>query len=190
MSFERVLELALLKGARSAIREELGLPSSPRTAIYAGVTIPSERYGAFVTLKRSDGGLRGCIGTMIGEELLDSTIARYARAAAFEDPRFPPVSRSEIDALVIEISVLTPMKRIPTWESIRIGTDGVLLRHGYRRAVFLPQVAPEQGWDLETTLTHLAMKAGLPNPERIWREPECEFLVFQAMVWSEGADHA
>lgn len=189
MSFDRSLEQALLKGARCTIQEELGEPSPPRSAIYAGIPIPPERYGAFVTLKRTNGALRGCIGTMVGEEPLDATIERYARAAAFEDPRFPPVSRWEIDDLIIEISVLTPMQRISTWQRIRINTDGILLRHGFRRAVFLPQVAPEQGWDLETTLTHLAMKAGLQNPEGIWREPECEFLVFQAMVWSEGVWH-
>lgn len=189
MIYDRLFRQAVLRAARSVMQEHLGLAEYHRDEVFKDIPIPQEYCGAFVTLKRSNGELRGCIGTVVGEEPLVATIERYARAAAFEDPRFPPVTRGELGGLTIEISVLTPMRRISDWREIHLGTDGIMLRYGFRRALFLPQVAVEQGWDVETTLTHLAMKAGLSRPDTIWRDEDCEFLVFQAQVWAEGEKH-
>jgi len=102
--------------------------------------------------------------------------------AAVNDPRFPPVQPEEIPHLHIEISVLTPLQPLDDYRRIEIGKHGVLLSKNGRRAVFLPQVAPEQGWDLEEMLTNLAHKAGLPGDA--WKEG-ASFEVFEAIVFEE-----
>ncbi len=133
----------------------------------------------FVTLKKN-GRLRGCIGSIMARQPLWKDIVERAIDAAVNDPRFPPVTPDELDDLSLEISVLTPMKKVSGPKDIIIGKHGILLTKGYHRAVFLPQVAPEQGWDLETTLRHLCLKAGLP-PDA-WKEG-CTFEVFEAQVF-------
>lgn len=142
-----------------------------------------EERGVFVTLTtRRDGQLRGCIGSIVGDQPLSFGIVQNAAAAALHDPRFVPVEPAEEPALHIEISVLSPLRPVPGYEEIVVGRDGVLLEKNGRRAVFLPQVAPEQGWDRDTMLRHLATKAGLgPND---WRS-ECLFHTFQAQVFEE-----
>jgi len=108
-----------------------------------------------------------------------------ALQSAFEDPRFKPVTLRELPDLDIEISVLTPMKPVSGPGEIVVGRDGVLLRKGGRSAVFLPQVAPEQGWGRDEMLNHLSQKAGLPSGA--WREG-ASFETFQAIVFGE-AEH-
>ena len=102
--------------------------------------------------------------------------------AAVSDPRFPVVREDELPGLEIEISALTPLREVAGTEDIEVGRHGILLIKGTRRAVFLPQVATEQGWDLATTLDHLALKAGLPADA--WREG-CRFEVFEAEICRE-----
>ncbi len=135
--------------------------------------------GAFVTLT-TDGRLRGCIGYIEGIKPLVNAVADNGRSAAIGDPRFAPVTSGELPDIHIEVSALTPMEPVAGPEEIVIGRHGVILVKEDRRAVFLPQVAPEQGWDRDTTLTHLAIKAGL-DPDA-WREG-AEFLVFEADVF-------
>ena len=139
------------------------------------------RRAAFVTLT-TWGNLRGCIGHLEAIQPLVRDVADNAFAAAFRDPRFPPLAARELGPLQIEISVLTPPKTVDGVEDIAIGRDGILIDRGGRRAVFLPQVAPEQNWDLETTLAHLAMKAGMPADA--WRT-NTTFQTFQAQVFHE-----
>jgi AmmeMemoRadiSam system protein A len=144
-----------------------------------------EIASCFVTLHTQDGRLRGCIGN-IGEgfEALCDNVVRNAENAAFRDPRFPPVSSiNELETLNIEISVLTSPEKIPTHDEFSVGKDGIIIRKNGRSAVFLPQVAEEQGWDKQTTLNQLCLKAGLPPDE--WRKPGMEFLTFRAVVFSE-----
>ena len=179
----------LLSLARESIASSLGLVSTEVFDSISKSTSPiyQERRGLFVTLKRRDGensfSLRGCIGNLFGLSSLVDSVFDLAREAAFHDPRFIPVSLGELSDLVIEISVLTKSKRIASHEEIRIGIDGVILSKGYNRAVFLPQVAPEQGWNTEEMLEHLCMKAGL-SPSA-WKGERCELEVFQAEVFSE-----
>ncbi|MGM0431151.1 MAG: AmmeMemoRadiSam system protein A [Spirochaetota bacterium] len=184
----------LLADARESVKSKLaGSSAGVRTKqqleeLYRRYPILRERRGAFVTLKTSRpdstvNSLRGCIGSLIGSSRLYEEVMRLAVEAAFHDPRFPPVSQDEWEGLLFEISVLTPMQAVSSYRDIRIGRDGILLNCNGRHAVFLPQVAVEQGWDLETTLTHLALKAGLP-PEA-WKNDSCSFEVFQAEVFSE-----
>ena len=102
--------------------------------------------------------------------------------AAFRDPRFLPLTQEEFREVELEISALTPAVPVDSWRDIVIGRHGMTLTKFGRSAVFLPQVAPEQGWGIEETLTHLAMKAGLP-PDA-WREG-ATFTVFEAVVFHE-----
>ncbi|MDY0288533.1 MAG: AmmeMemoRadiSam system protein A [Sphaerochaeta sp.] len=179
----------LLALARESISSSLGLVS---TEVYESLmknpsALFKEKRGLFVTLKKRERenvfSLRGCIGNLFGLSSLTESVASLAREAAFHDPRFPPVRLDELSALVIEISVLSKPKRIASPDAIRIGIDGVILSKGSNRAVFLPQVAPEQGWDTETMLENLCMKAGL-SPFA-WKDSRCELEVFQAEVFSE-----
>jgi AmmeMemoRadiSam system protein A len=139
------------------------------------------RRGAFVTLT-ADGRLRGCIGYIEGIKPLLEAVLDNARSAAIDDPRFDPVRTGELNRIHLEISALTPLHEVAGPQDIEIGRHGILLARGRARAVFLPQVAPEQGWDLETTLDHLSMKAGLGPGS--WRE-EATFQVFEAEVFEE-----
>jgi len=138
--------------------------------------------GAFVTLQKH-GELRGCIGHIIGRLPLAECVVENAINSAVNDYRFSPVKPDELKDIDIEISVLTPLRKVPSYKDIIIGRHGVLLTKGGAQAVFLPQVAPEQGWGLEETLDHLARKAGLPM--QAWKDPSAEFLVFEALVFSE-----
>ena len=150
---------------------------------------------AFVTLKknvvlRKDGGLppekisqlRGCIGDIFPQQPLYKSVIINAINAAFRDARFPPVTKAECDDITIEISALTAPKPIASPEQIRIGIDGIVLKKNGRTAVYLPQVAPEQGWDLNQTLTNLSLKAKLPGDA--WKKG-ASFLIFQAVVFGE-----
>ena len=141
------------------------------------------KMGAFVTLNdRATGALRGCIGEILPmRPLVDAVVAR-AVDSALHDPRFLPVEEDELDGLRVEVSALTPPKPVASWRDIVLGRDGMTLEKNGRFAVFLPQVAPEQGWDLPTTLTYLSQKAGLP-PDA-WREG-ATFETFQAEVFHE-----
>jgi AmmeMemoRadiSam system protein A len=113
---------------------------------------------------------------------LYSSVITNAINAAFNDRRFLPVTQTECNDITIEISALTTPEPVASPNDIRIGIDGVVLRKNGRSAVFLPQVAPEQGWDLNRMLTQLSLKAGLPADA--WKAG-AEFLVFQAVVFGE-----
>ena len=141
-----------------------------------------QKRGVFVTLKKR-GDLRGCIGRMIPDKPLPELVGAVALQSALEDPRFRPVTLDELKDLEIEISVLTPMAPVPNADHIIVGRDGVLIRKGGRSAVFLPQVAPEQGWGRDEMLEHLCRKAGLPPGS--WKEG-AQLLTFQAIVFSEA----
>ncbi len=137
----------------------------------------------FVTLHKH-GQLRGCIGTLEPREPLAEAVRSAAVSAATQDPRFPAVNPDEVDDLEIEISVLSPLEKIDRPEDIIVGKHGVVVAEGVQRGVFLPQVAPEQGWDRETMLNYLcAHKAGLPADA--WRRT-ADLYVFTTQVFSEG----
>jgi AmmeMemoRadiSam system protein B/AmmeMemoRadiSam system protein A len=119
-----------------------------------------EPSGAFVTLKR-DGRLRGCIGTIGSSKPLYQAVLENGVNAAVNDRRFHPVAPQELEALEVEVSVLSPPAPIASPGQFRVGEHGIILEKDGRRAVFLPEVAVEQGWGREETLSHLARKAGL-----------------------------
>lgn len=137
---------------------------------------------AFVTLKK-DHVLRGCIGDIFPQKPLYKSVIQNAINACFNDRRFPQVSKDECKDITIEISALTAPSPVASANEIRIGTDGVVLNKDGRSAVFLPQVATEQGWDLDEMLTQLSLKAQLPADA--WKQG-ASFLVFQADVFGES----
>ncbi len=174
-----LVELARRTVAATARGEPSPDPGATATELGLELTGPlRERRGAFVTLERG-GQLRGCIGHIEGVEPLAATVVTNARSAARHDPRFAPVLPDELDSLQVEVSVLTPLRPVPGPEAIELGRHGIVLARDEQRAVFLPQVATEQGWDLTTTLDHLALKAGLAPGA--WREG-CRFEVFEAEI--------
>jgi len=142
-----------------------------------------EKCGAFVTIKRHH-QLRGCIGYIEGIKPLWETIVDMAVAASTEDPRFQPMTVAELHDFDLEISVMTPLRKIETPEDVIVGTHGILLRRGYRSGLLLPQVATEYGWNRETFLAHTCQKAGLPMDA--WRDPQTAIYVFSAQVFHEG----
>jgi len=170
----------LLKLARDTIAQYLKDGSRVPLPDAAGVL--GEECGAFVTLHKR-GQLRGCIGNMIGRGPLIETIREMAIAAATQDPRFRRVTGEELKEIDIEISVLSPMKRIKDVNEIEVGTHGILMRQGMYQGVLLPQVATEYGWDRETFLTHTCLKAGLPT--EAWRDPATSIEIFSAEVFGE-----
>ncbi len=179
--FSQSEHAAILKFVRGVIAANLAgenLPARPEIALLA------EPGSCFVTLHDADGELRGCIGNIEAFEPLGENLIRNALNAAFSDPRFPLLDPEELPEISLEVSILTPPRTIASPAEFRVGTDGIILRVGGRGAVFLPQVAPEQGWDRETTLAYLSRKAGLPSDG--WRSPEARFALFQAEVFSEA----
>jgi hypothetical protein len=126
-----------------------------------------EPSGAFVTLKE-DGQLRGCIGYILPRKPLYEAVLENGFNAARKDPRFMPVRTDELGNLEVEVSVLSKPRPIDSYDQFRVGEQGVILSKDGHQAVFLPEVASEQGWTREDTLSHLAQKAGLP-PDA-WRD--------------------
>ena len=181
-SFTREERGQLLRFVREVIESDLvgaELPSPPPLPRLA------EPGACFVTLKEG-GDLRGCIGNIEAFEPLGENLIRNAINASQSDPRVPPLELEELPGTTIELSILTPATAIASPEEFRVGEDGIILRAAGRGAVFLPQVAPEQHWDRETTLRYLSRKAGLP--ENAWQWPQAELFTFQAEVFGEEED--
>ncbi|HEY5653753.1 MAG TPA: AmmeMemoRadiSam system protein B [Pontiella sp.] len=169
----------LLQLARHRIRAKLN-PSEPDFDFELTASM-QKVMGAFVTLHKY-GQLRGCIGEIFPRRSICEAVAEQAVNSAFHDPRFPKLRADELEDVDIEISALTAPHPVSSPDEIEIGRHGIVLYKGIHSAVFLPQVALEQGWDLETTLSHLSMKAGM-GP-RDW-ESGCDFHVFEAIVFGE-----
>ncbi|HEY4481719.1 MAG TPA: AmmeMemoRadiSam system protein B [Candidatus Brocadiaceae bacterium] len=142
-----------------------------------------EKYGVFVTLKKH-GELRGCIGHIVPRDPLSHAVIENTINSSANDWRFNPVEAKEVQDITIEISVLSQMKKINGPDEFIVGKEGIVIRKGPASAVFLPQVATEQGWDRAETLCQLCRKAGL-SPDA-WKGDEMEFFVFTAHVFHEG----
>ncbi|MDX1387737.1 MAG: AmmeMemoRadiSam system protein A [Acidobacteriota bacterium] len=180
----------LLTLARAAIADRLVRDGSLDRALVEIELTPALETprGVFVTLRegatdKTKGQLRGCIGSMSPTEPLFRAVIRSARSSAFDDPRFDPIVAEQLPKIRLEISALTPLVSVEGPEAIVPGRDGVQLAKDDHRAVFLPQVATEQGWDTRRLLEGLALKAGLPRDG--WRGARLE--TFRAEVFGEDA---
>ena len=140
---------------------------------------------AFVTI-HVDGALRGCIGTLERRRSLWSVVGEMAAAAATRDPRFPPIDVTDLQAMTVEISVLSPDIVIHRPEEIEIGRHGLDVRRDGARGLLLPQVAVEHGFDREKFLAATCRKAGLPA--NAWHDDETEIRVFEAEVFGDEPD--
>jgi len=178
-SLTREVEIELLKIARQTLINHLKGTSIPKTR----QTSPpySEKRGVFVTLK-IDHQLRGCIGHIIAQESLEQAVISNTINAASRDYRFMPVTAEELKSIQIEISVLTTPRLISSLDDFVVGQHGIILKKNRHQAVFLPQVATEQGWDKATTLSHLSRKAGL-GPDA-WQK-DTDFYIFETQVFHE-----
>jgi AmmeMemoRadiSam system protein A len=139
--------------------------------------------GLFVTLKR-EGRLRGCIGTLSPEGDVSRVVGEFARRAASEDPRFPPVEPAELSQCEIEISVLTAPEPMEDASEVEVGQDGLIVEGRGRRGLLLPQVATEWGFTAARFLSETCRKAGLP--EDAWKDPAVRVWRFQAEVFGES----
>jgi AmmeMemoRadiSam system protein A len=171
----------LLALARRTIREDLGLPNEPLAAL--STTALEPHCGAFVTLKIA-GRLRGCIGYIEGVKPLAETVIEMARAAAFRDPRFPALLRSELPSISLEISALSPVSRLSDPELIEVGRHGLIVERGTHKGLLLPQVAVEYNWSRTEFLENTCQKAGL-QPDA-WRDTDTNIFVFSAIVFGEN----
>lgn len=171
----------LLNYARSTITEYVNHGKSPeldKSKLTDHITQPC---GAFVTL-RKEGQLRGCIGRFEAVEPLYEVVRQMAISAATQDYRFPPVTPDEINELDIEISVLTPMKKISSIDEIELGRHGIYIKKGFASGTFLPQVATETGWTLEEFLGHCAKDKAHIGWDG-WKD--AEIYTYEAYVFSE-----
>ena len=173
-------EKRMLKAiALTSIKDSLDGKRIAQPILNSQFSILNSRCGAFVSLHKQ-GRLRGCIGHFGEDVPLHEIVAEMARAAAFEDPRFMPVTRDELDDIDIEISVLTPMRRIQSLDEFQLHKHGIYIKKGYRSGTFLPQVADEVNWTKEEFVGHCAQdKAGIGWDG--WKD--AELYVYEAIVF-------
>ena len=171
----------LLGIARDAISVSLGGLVDPAQVRSGQV---DRHAGAFVTL-HTGGELRGCIGHVEADKSLADVVASCAVSAAKADPRFTPISRGELGALAIEISVLGEFERVASLADIEVGRHGLLVEDGWRRGLLLPQVAPEWGWDAAQFVAQTCRKAGLASDA--WPSRGATLYRFEAEVFGEHA---
>ena len=175
----------LLALARKSVEYVVGKGELYAPAASASATLNQER-GAFVTLTES-GQLRGCIGYTSAMKPLYMTVRDTATHAALHDPRFRPVSASELPRLEYEVSVLSPLRRVVDVEQIKVGQHGLLMKNGDYEGLLLPQVPVEQGWDRQTFLEETCRKAGMGS--NCWKDEETDIFQFTAVVFNEHEPH-
>jgi AmmeMemoRadiSam system protein A len=169
----------LLRWARATLARYMQTETAPLARTLPPVW--QRKQGVFVTLTR-DGQLRGCMGVVSADLPVGQAVGRMTLWAAYHDERFEPVRPAELDEIEIEISLLGPLSLAPEPGAIVLGRDGIRLEKQGVHAVYLPKVPVEQGWDLETTLGRLCLKAGLPAD--CW-QTEARLYTFQAEVFGE-----
>ncbi|HHT9159909.1 MAG TPA: AmmeMemoRadiSam system protein A, partial [Candidatus Brocadiaceae bacterium] len=174
----------LLSLARNALETytKTGVPPKFNQAEHALTPRLTDKYGVFVTLKKH-GELRGCIGYIVPRTPLSQAVIENTINSSSNDWRFSPVEAKETSNITIEISVLSPLKKINGPDEFIVGKEGIVIRKGPSSAVFLPQVATEQGWDKTETLCQLCRKAGLSIDA--WKNEGMDFYVFTADVFHE-----
>lgn len=171
-------EKAVLKGVAKNAIEAVILGKQTGT-----VHIPEklkEKGGAFVTIKKK-GDLRGCIGYIRAVLPIWETVKEAAIQAALHDPRFDPVDKKEWKDIDIEISVLTPLKKIEDVVEIEIGKHGLYIEKGHNSGLLLPQVALEYNWGRTTFLEHTCFKAGIPK--NAWKSKDTNIYIFSADIF-------
>jgi AmmeMemoRadiSam system protein A len=171
----RLAHESILSAPQLSGNPDSGIPDPPSAHL-------AEPRGVFTSLYLSD-ELRGCVGYALPLNPLYRAVAETARAAAFEDTRFHPVSREEAESLQIELSILTPPQQLAA-EAIEVGRHGLLITRGTYRGLLLPQVPVEYHWDRVTFLEQTCRKAGLPL--NAWKESGTKIEAFMAEVFGDA----
>lgn len=174
---DHALRSTLLHLARAALEARVrrfAPPPAPR-----GLAV--DAFGIFVTIHHR-GDLRGCLGALDCADCFVETLVRLAGAVAVEDRRFAPLREPELGDTAIDLSLLTPPQLVTDYRSIEVGRHGLIVEHGRRRGLLLPQVAPEYGWDRDQFLQHTCLKAGLSADA--WRNGATVYA-FEAEVFGE-----
>jgi len=175
-------KLKLLRVARQSLKNFL--ENGDRLQFPTEIPVLLEKRAVFVTLRnREKGDLRGCIGHSKPRYPLIEAVAKTAISSAVDDTRFPSLTPDELPDLLIEINVLSPLAPSKP-EDIKIGKHGLMINKGFKGALFLPEVAVSNGWDLQTFLDELCRKADLP--ERSWHDREAELYIFESEAWGEN----
>ena len=179
--------VVLVKTARKAVTEFLS--NGNRMKLESDLEEKfSFKSGVFVTLNNPN-GLRGCIGFPMPEKKLSHAIIEGAIAAATEDPRFSPVKTNELNDIMFEVTVLTPPVEIDVsdpmeyLEKIKVGRDGLIIRHSFSSGLLLPQVPVEYGWNVEEFLQHTCEKAGLSRDT--WKNESVKIEKFEGIIFKE-----
>ena len=177
----------LVKTARMAVTEFLS--NGNRMKLESDLEEKfSFNSGVFVTLNNPN-GLRGCIGFPMPEKKLSHAIVEGAIAAATEDPRFPSVKTNELNDIMFEVTVLTPPVVVDVsdpmeyLEKIKVGRDGLIIKHSFSSGLLLPQVPVEYGWNVEEFLQHTCEKAGLPRDT--WKNESVKIEKFEGIIFKE-----
>lgn len=179
---ERIALEIVRKNITAHLNDEEYIPEMKLTEVF------NQKRGVFVTLNKK-GNLRGCIGYIEGYEPLKDALLDLALASAFDDPRFPELTKEELSDINIEISILTDPQQIMVnnydeyLDGITIGVDGLIIENGYYRGVFLPQVPVEQNWNVLQYLENLGYKAGASAD--LWKKDTTRIYKFQAHVFKE-----
>ncbi len=175
---------ALLRIARDAVTAAATHAPRPRheSRPVSGGAL-DEPGAAFVTILEH-GSLRGCMGSLVAEQPLRDAVASAAVSAAIRDPRFLPLAERELPDIHIDVSVLGPAVPLRDPASFRPGTDGIIVARDGRRALLLPEVATDQGWNAREMLDAVCEKAGLEG--HAWHDPRTRLLVFRTVRVSEG----
>ena len=171
---------ALLRLARKTLEAHFADESAPVCpASHKSLT---EQKGAFVSLHRG-AELRGCIGQLYPDRELSKVVQHCVLSAAMEDMRFVPVAQDEVGDLSIEISVLSPFRRVQNIDEIEVGRHGLYVVQGGFRGLLLPQVATQYRWDRKRFLEQTCLKAGLSKSA--WQDPQTVTYTFEAEVFSD-----
>ncbi len=177
----------LLQLARASIAQALGMDYPSQDAAATDEQWLQDKAACFVTLKKQ-GELRGCIGTLEAYRCLRDDVEANAKAAAFKDPRFPPLTAAEFNDIEIEISLLSPMQTIKFSNEqealalIQPGVDGIVFEYGVYRSTFLPQVWQQLPGSSEF-MAHLKQKAGLPAG--FW-DDDVKLYRYHVSKWQES----
>ena len=174
--------LKLLHVARQSL--ENFLENGERIQFPTETPVLLEKRAVFVTLRNCENGdLRGCIGQSKPRYPLIEAVAKTAISSAVDDTRFPSLTLDELPELLIEINVLSPLSHSKP-EDVKIGKHGLMINKGSKGALFLPEVAVLNRWDLHTFLDELCRKADLP--EGSWHDRDAELYVFESEAWGEN----
>jgi len=179
----------LVKAARASIELFIKNPHFDRSVVEQSIQKFKDSHGVFVTLNYyQTSALRGCVGFINPVSYVGKDIVDAALAAAFEDPRFVPVSSAELNELIVEVSILSnpvelKKKGRARVRDIKIGRDGTIIQYGVYSGLLLPIVAVEQHWNPKTFLEETCVKAGLPR--EYWLQPNVKIYKFETQVFKE-----